>query len=241
MNKNGFTPHRAKRCSALALSVTIMNKIKLLEKIRNKRAKRRIRAESGALDLVTGFTIMELLVAMSVFAIVIAVAVGIFDNSLRGERRLVSLMSVQNNMNAALEEMAREMRGGYLFTETSPVGSCTSTISFLSPTGQGTTTYALLSGAINRTGYYPSLGSSLTTRETGTDVKVDNLCFMVNQYGMSTSYDACSPWRITILASVEPAVQNPSSLIQPFNIQTTVSSRVLPKDMPPSLNVNNCK
>lgn len=189
-----------------------------------------------------GFTIMELLVAMSIFAVVIAVAVGIFNNSLRGERRLVSLMSVQNNMNAALEEMAREMRGGYLFTETSPMGSCTSTISFLSPTGQGTTTYALSSGAINRTGYYPSVGSSLTTRETGTDVKVDNLCFMVNQYPTSTgAVPSCSPWRITIFASVEPAVQNPSSLIQPFDIQTTVSSRVLPKDMPPSLNINNCQ
>ncbi len=197
---------------------------------REKNPQRLARIENESPDAAAGFTIIELLVAMSIFVVVTTVAVGIFKNALRGERRLVSLMSVQSNISSALEEMAREVRGGYLFEATSSV-FCASTMSFLSPTGQGTTTYALSGGGISRNG----------VQMTGADVKVDRLCFAVNQYDQNGRYNACSPWRITILASAEPAIQNPSSLIQPIPIQTTVSSRVLPKDMPPSLNANNCQ
>jgi len=50
----------------------------------------------------SGFTIVELLVAMSIFVILITIAVGAFIQALRSERRLTSLMTVSNNASSVL-------------------------------------------------------------------------------------------------------------------------------------------
>ena len=62
-----------------------------------------------------GFTLIELLVAMGIFAIVIAIATGGFINSLRTQRQVASLISAQSNASLVLEQMAREIRTGFLF------------------------------------------------------------------------------------------------------------------------------
>ncbi len=186
-----------------------------------------------------GFTLMELLVAMSVFIVISTIASGVFINSLKGERRLVSLMSVQNNVSAALEQMAREMRGGYMFSEPSGLNCAkdsngnyvgSDSITFMSPITNSTTSYSLSSaGAIMRS----------TSSMTSSNVKVADLCFIVSQepVGTANMYDTgvtpnyCYPWRVTTLLTIVPATTTGLG-IESIPIQTTVSSRVLPKDMP---------
>jgi prepilin-type N-terminal cleavage/methylation domain-containing protein len=62
-----------------------------------------------------GFTLVEVLVAMGIFVIVIAIATGGFVNSLRTQRQVASLISAQSNASLVLEQMAREIRTGFLF------------------------------------------------------------------------------------------------------------------------------
>lgn len=69
-----------------------------------------------------GFTLMELLVAMTVFLLVIGLSSGIFIQTLRSQRTITSISESMNNVTLALEQMAREMRTGYDFEEISLLG-----------------------------------------------------------------------------------------------------------------------
>jgi len=109
-------------------------------------------------ELVEGFTLVELLVAMSVFIIVLTLAVAVFVNALRSQRFLTKLMAVNNNAGLVLEQMAREMRTGYKFIGSA---SCSPSISFSNSqdtdstgTGDATTEYRLVNGSIQRTESY---------------------------------------------------------------------------------------
>jgi prepilin-type N-terminal cleavage/methylation domain-containing protein len=63
----------------------------------------------------SGFTLIELLVAIALFSIVVAIATDGFVNALRTQRQVASLISTESNVTLVLEQMAREVRTGYLF------------------------------------------------------------------------------------------------------------------------------
>jgi prepilin-type N-terminal cleavage/methylation domain-containing protein len=67
-----------------------------------------------------GFTLVETLVAIAIFAIVVLIGVGGFANALHTQGEVSSLIAAQSNASIALEQMAREIRTGYLFCDTSP-------------------------------------------------------------------------------------------------------------------------
>lgn len=62
-----------------------------------------------------GFTLIELIVTVALFAIIITIAVGGFTNAIRTQRQVSALISAQSNVSLALEQMSREIRTGYLF------------------------------------------------------------------------------------------------------------------------------
>ncbi len=62
-----------------------------------------------------GFTIMELLVAMTVFLIVIGISSGIFLRTIKTQRIVTDMSTSLNNITLALEQIAREARTGYAF------------------------------------------------------------------------------------------------------------------------------
>ncbi len=82
-----------------------------------------------------GFTLVELLVAIGLFAVIATIASGGFISALRTQRRVASLISAESNVTLVLEQMAREERTGYLFchdlntnsanTPSSACGPCT--------------------------------------------------------------------------------------------------------------------
>jgi prepilin-type N-terminal cleavage/methylation domain-containing protein len=78
----------------------------------------------------SGFTLVELLVAVALFSILMSIAAGGFVRALRSEREVSAMMAAESNVNLALEQMAREMRTGYLFChdpgENSPSADCAS-------------------------------------------------------------------------------------------------------------------
>ena len=154
------------------------------------------------------FTLVELLVAMTVFIVLLSIAVGVFINSLRTQKKLLSEMAVNNAMNVALEQISRDIRTGFSFLAS---GGNTE----LSFTGRGRRAikYGLSGVKIFRS----VDGDSKDL--TSDNIRVEKLQFLI---GVK---DECEPWRVTVVLQVKP-------LLSPrvFNIQTTVSSRVLPAD-----------
>ena len=57
-----------------------------------------------------GFTLVELLVAMSIFAIVITTVVGVFININNNQKRINGLYTLQKEGNFLMEKMSREIR-----------------------------------------------------------------------------------------------------------------------------------
>lgn len=192
--------------------------------------------KSCILGDVTGFTLVELLVSMGVFAVVLTVVIAVFVSASRSQRLLTEFMSINNNVGFALEQMAREIRTGFEFVGGS---SCANSLEFKILEEWDTkskVSYGLDSNnAISRTG--PEGGSGPLT---ASNVEISNLCFRVlqddtnNKGAWKDSGGAeynCNPWRVVISMTVEPRNPETKLKIDPVYVQTTVSSRVLPKEI----------
>jgi len=76
-----------------------------------------------------GVSLIELMVAVSVFIIVISIAIGSFVQSIRTQRIALALISANDSINLSIEQMAREMRTGYLFcTASIPAATTTNNL-----------------------------------------------------------------------------------------------------------------
>jgi len=62
-----------------------------------------------------GFTLIEMLVAISIFAIVIIIAIGALLNLARASDRSQAVLTAINNLDFAMEQMSRTMRVGTKF------------------------------------------------------------------------------------------------------------------------------
>jgi prepilin-type N-terminal cleavage/methylation domain-containing protein len=89
----------------------IMEKLpKLTVMIKKLKDKKQLNAKRLTLNAKNGFTMIELLVAMSLFVIVISLVSGVFVRALRSQRQIVGLIAANSNAALALEQMMREMR-----------------------------------------------------------------------------------------------------------------------------------
>ena len=163
----------------------------------------------------SGFTLVELVVAMSVFVVAITFASGIFIQGIQSQRNVTKLIVVNNEMSVALERIAREVRVGYMFNAPS-LNELTFRIQGEDGEDEKHVTYSLVDGVVSR-------DDGVSRDLTGRNVEVTDLKFSIAR-GDDT---LCSPWRITVSLQVKPS----GSDATPIAIQTTVSSRVLPLDL----------
>lgn len=150
-----------------------------------------------------GFTIIELMVAMSLFVIVVGIASGTFVNSLRTQRNVVGLMAANDNASLTLEQMSREIRTGSAF-----VGAG-STLHFTNYEHEQVN-YALADGRILRNGM----------PLTAANVLVKYLSFILRG---ETVGDGEST-RVTMMMGVSSRGRLESFVTR---LQTTVSARIL--------------
>src|SRR6185295_7895950 len=81
-----------------------------------------------------GFTLVELLVAITLFSIAISIAIGGFVRALHTERQLIALIAANSNASLAIEQIAREIRTGTGFACASGESPC-SELSFTNAGG----------------------------------------------------------------------------------------------------------
>jgi prepilin-type N-terminal cleavage/methylation domain-containing protein len=182
------------------------------------------------LDSRSGFTVMELLVAIALFSVVISIAVGGIIISLRSQRELSSLIAADNDVSLALEQMAREVRTGFNFcrgatpcASTIAAGSCGLGIvsSGVSPeidftnADTNSISYTLAAGTIERS------ESGVAKPITGSNAAVKSLQFSM----FGTSSADCWPARVTISV----VFTSKDLLFQDvlIHLQTTITSRQL--------------
>jgi prepilin-type N-terminal cleavage/methylation domain-containing protein len=185
----------------------------------------------------SGFTLVELLVAIALFSILVSIAAGGFVRALRSERQVSAMISAESNISIALEEMTREMRTGYLFCHDPNSISPTPACGCSSPNGQTPWTcqgiefynangekvdYALEGGLLERSdsaedGSGGVLGAFAPL--TSQNVSTTHLSFVL--FG-NLENDYWNP-RITVAVGVEP---NDNSVAwSEANLETTVSAR----------------
>lgn len=196
------------------------------------------------------FTLVELLVAIGIFSILVAIGIGGFVNALHTQRQVAALISVQSNASVALEQMAREMRTGFLFCDSAGnptpnsacafpvctvnsvtnVWTCNGLIDFYNASAQNVD-YEIQNGELARSD--TGIGGTFIPI-TGTDVDVTNLTFSL--FG-NTEGDHWNP-RITISLSVAPSSTDPALSSDVLHLQTTVSARQI--DCLPGGGVGSC-
>ena len=167
-----------------------------------------------ASDRSKGFTLVELLVAMSLFLVTISIATGTFIQTLRGQRMTVAIISANNNASLTMEQMAREIRTGTGFSIKDGDGD----LQFTNARGEQVVYHwdsvsKILNKSVNGGGSYKPL--------TADNVRVMRAEFILFNGDPANPF----PPRVTVLLGVG-AVGLPftSSVI---NLQMTVSGRTL--------------
>jgi prepilin-type N-terminal cleavage/methylation domain-containing protein len=151
------------------------------------------------------FTVIELLVAMSLFVIFMVIASGGFIRALRTQRSIVALIAANDNASLTLEQMAREIRTGSNFS--SPSGA---ELNF--------------TNAYNESVVYQLNGNIIERNSkpiTASNVKINKLIFYLQGEQLGDGY----PPRITISLNISPNIPTIQNISTSF--QTTVSGRNL--------------
>lgn len=153
-----------------------------------------------------GFTFIELLVAITIFVVVVSIASGIFIQTLKTQQEIVSLMAANDNVSLTLEQMVREIRTGRQFR----TNSRGDRLEFINARGEPVV-YELSAKTIERD------GQSLTSG----NVKVNYLFFSLRG---ETPGDGLST-RVTINLGVGAVGRSVSGF--KTDLQTSVAVRLL--------------
>ncbi|TAK58179.1 prepilin-type N-terminal cleavage/methylation domain-containing protein [Patescibacteria group bacterium] len=155
-----------------------------------------------------GFSLIEIMVSLAIFAIVVVVATGALLTTIDATKKAQATQTVLTNLNLALEGMTREIRTGSSYGDASGATS----FSFNDKTGTQVT-YRLTSNRIER-----QEGAASFEAITAPEVNIQNLKF-------TTVKPTLGQPRVFITA--RGIAGNSLKYQTTFEIQTTVSQRKL--------------
>lgn len=177
-----------------------------------------------------GFTLVDLLVGIGLFAVVSSIALGGLARVLRTQRQVAALVAANNNASLALEQMARETRTGHLFCADDPVNGggtvslCPAgrddVIAFINAKGD-TVSYRLSGGAIER--WVNSVG--VFEPITGQNVLVQYLRFLL----LGNVWNDGQQTRVTVAVGIGTRELGVSDAV--VRLQTTISPRELDREI----------
>jgi prepilin-type N-terminal cleavage/methylation domain-containing protein len=181
-----------------------------------------------------GFTLVEVLVAITIFSILVSIGVGGFVRALHTQHQIASLIAAHSDASAAIEQVAREIRTGYLFcndpnnngslnatcatycTVSGNVWTCNGFLDFYNASGFNVD-YKLEGGALERS----QSGAGGFAPITGTASHISYLTFTL--FG-ATEGDHWTP-RVTLAIGVSPSSTDPGISSDVANLETTVTAR----------------
>ncbi len=176
-----------------------------------------------------GFTLIEIMVSVTVFTLVMVISMGSILSAFDANRKSQSLRAVMDNINFTLESMTRTIRFGTNYhcnvNVTSPsvsspnncAGGATS-MAVLAPDGLSTYYYRLNNGSIQR-----SQDGSNYSSVTGSDVNISKLTFYVLGALPYTSNDYLQPKVIMVVKGNFTGSKVTTDTT--FTIETMVSQR----------------
>ena len=154
-----------------------------------------------------GFSLIEMVVAVGVFAVVITISLAAFLNISDIQKRTEALRAINDNLNFSLETMMREIRSDSNYR----VGSGGTSLTISNESGNDIS-YRLNNGRIEM-----AAGGSSYVALTAPEVNITKLLFMVQG---QASGDGLQP-RVTIIITGSAGEKKTINL----NLQTTVSQR----------------
>ena len=167
-----------------------------------------------------GFSLIEVIVSMGLFAVVMTIALGALFMVIAANRHAKAIKLVVNNVNVAIEGMTRELRVGSEYCATT-TGSCDDTtnggsdrIHFKTDVGENSR-YRLHNGSIKR-----QINGGSEFNLTGSDVEITALNFYIQG---TASGDGIQPF-VTIVVRGEIQV---GDVVDDFQLQSTISQRKL--------------
>jgi len=165
-----------------------------------------------------GFTLIEILVAMTIFSLAVGTMSSLFVMSLQGQRRIFAQQNLLDNTRFALEQMSRQIRMAQRDEDGSCTGSPRSTYSLggvsltFIDSQSNCRTYDVSGGIIRM-----RVGAGVFNNLTSDDINVERLDFDVR--GREAT-DGEQP-RVTIVVDAKDPNQQSSGIV----IQTTISAR----------------
>jgi prepilin-type N-terminal cleavage/methylation domain-containing protein len=177
-----------------------------------------------------GFTLIEIMVAVSIFLVVMSISMGSVLGIFEVNRKSHSLKTVMSNLNLAVESMAREIRfgknyhcctdgacsGDLAVVRNCPLGS--TGMSFLS-SSDVQIVYRLTNGVIEKS----TDGGGTYIPVTSPEVVIEDLSFYVLGAG-GISVNTLQP---KALVKIKGRVGDPNRGASNFTLQTLVSQRPL--------------
>ena len=162
-----------------------------------------------------GFSIIELIVAISLFVIVISISVSIFLRTLRTQKTALLLIEANNNLSLTIEEMSREIRESTDFKSTDfngPKDIFRSNIEFTDTMTGEFIKYDFINGAIFKT-------------VNGVQQQLTSNAITITDFKIKLIQPANFPSRVLVSITASPN----SDVLTNYtdNIQTTVSSRMI--------------
>ncbi len=167
-----------------------------------------------------GFTLIEMVMSVAVFTVVALVAAGALLAVADANRKAQAFKSVVNNINFALESVARNLRTGSAYSTASFFnGNCasgyTDGIKFTSQAGVSTEYFLQGTQIVRR------VGSGSAVGVTAPEVSVSRFCFLLQGEAVG---DDKQPNALMLVGGIMRAGQKLESR---FDIQTFITQRLI--------------
>ena len=178
-----------------------------------------------------GFTIIETMIAVSLFLVIIMVGMTSLLNSTMLQRKSQDMRSIMDSLSFIMEDMSRNLRTGYDYhciddgdiTATNPHDCVYGTgISFKSTSGDQWVYMVYPDGSIQKSVSGGAVGTFVML--TLPEVKIDSVSGFSVSGALPPAGDTQQPF-VTI--RLVGTITSENNLITPFSLQTSVSQRLV--------------
>ncbi|MFH1365867.1 MAG: hypothetical protein ABIG99_00515 [Patescibacteria group bacterium] len=169
-----------------------------------------------------GYTIIETMIAVSLFVVIVIIGMGALLNANLLHRKSQNMLSIIDNLNFIMEDMSRNLRTGYNYECMVPSNGYCSGVIFESTKGDVSDPsdqwiYAIINGKA----YRSTDGGSSTIQLTPDEIVLDPASAFVIVGAEPPPGDSRQPF-ITIKLVGKITFKN---VVTPFSLQTSVSQR----------------